>query len=80
MTTKHPPLGKDEKFIGNTESKELPEHLRHVNGFRFATPAYDIEGYKLPGYYAMIANPSAAEQYNRIMEARLIAIRKGMKP
>lgn len=73
--TRHPPLNSDEKFLGNTESNELPEHLKHIVGLRLATPAYDLNGEELPGYYAMIANPSAAEQYSRIMEARLSAIR-----
>ena len=78
MTT-HPPLLPGEKFLGNTTSKKLPEYLKSVKGIIFARPAYDIDGKKLSGHYAMIAEtPEAAEQYNRIMEARLSQIRSGM--
>ena len=79
MTT-HPPLLPGEKFLGNTTSKKLPEYLKSVKGILFVRPAYDIDGKKLSGYYAMVAEtPEAAEQYNRIMEARLSAIRTGIQ-
>ena len=79
MTT-HPPLRAGEKFLGNINLNKLPKYLKGVK-IRFSRKSYSIDGEKLPvGYYAMIAEtPEAAEQYNRIMEARLSAIRTGIQ-
>jgi hypothetical protein len=73
----HPPLEKGETFLGNTEYKFLPDYLKHLTGIRFAQPAYDINGIPLDDHYAMIADGYSAGQYNRIMEARCSAIRRG---
>lgn len=77
VITLHPKLNKGETFLGNQESNKIPEDLIHIEGLRLAQPAYDITGLKLPGYYALIANASAAGRYNTIREAQLSAICRG---
>ena len=77
MKLTHPPIHKGEKFLGNQRGSQLAPHLSHIKGIRMAQPAYDLDGEKIPGYFAMMADPSAAEEYNRVMESRLSAIRRG---
>lgn len=79
MKTLNPPLKRDETFLGNTESNIPRDELKHIKGLRFVRPAYDLDGNKLNDHWAMIADPAASAEYNRVMEASLSAIRRGMK-
>lgn len=65
--TRNPPLKSGEKFLGNVFGNKLPEHLEHITGIRLAQPAYDIYGKEIVGYWAMIANPEAAEEFDSVM-------------
>lgn len=77
--TLHPPLANGEKFLGNQLGNTLPPHLASVQGLRLASPAYDLNGGRIPGHSALVADQSGAAEYNRIQEARLSVIREGVK-
>lgn len=72
MITLHPPCGKDEIFIGNTESYRKMDHLSQIRSLRLAYPAYDITGKALPAIYAaMFLNREEESIYDRIMMSRM---------
>ena len=79
QTVVHPPLQKGEKFIGNRFSDELPEYLQNISGLRIVGPAYDIMGNILPRHFAMLATQSAANEYNKIMDAKMRETRLGFR-
>jgi hypothetical protein len=74
---KHPEPRRGEMFLGNQQGLELSESLKGIEGLRLASPAYDLDGKTITGYFALMASPAAAERYNRIKEAELSAIRQG---
>lgn len=80
MTTKHPPLKAGETFAGNVlATNGVPAHIAHLQTVRLARPAYDIYGDPLPDHCALIFGAADLQAYDRIMEARLSAIRRGVR-
>lgn len=79
LPTLHPPLAKGEKFLGNQIGQTLPSHLQGIRGLRLASPAYDLAGEMLPGHFALVADQAGVEDYSRVMESHLSAIRRGTK-
>ena len=72
----HPPIRKGETFVGNTNGKVIPEHLKSVLGIRLARPAYCLDGEIAEGMSAIFVRGIGT--YNSIQEARLSRIRKGL--
>lgn len=71
-----------ETFVGNCGSLDapatIPEYLCDLRTARLGDLALDIEGKKLPSNYRpLFIGQAEIDQYNRIMEARLSAIRRG---
>lgn len=71
----HPEASHDETFLGNVLGP-LPAHLSGIAGMRLGAVAFDIAGGRLDSAYRpVIGDAPAVSAHNRIMEARLSAIR-----
>jgi hypothetical protein len=78
----HPEQGPREVYLGNHRG-EVPAHLRSLQTLRFGGAVYDIDGCRLTGADAeglrpMFVGNGEHDAYDRIMEARLSRIRRGL--
>lgn len=81
MTYHGTEMGPDEVFLGNTPAgRPLPPEWGQLKTLRFGRQAYDLDGHKLPtDYQPVFIGRAEHAEYDRIMMARLSAIRRGEK-
>lgn len=76
---KHEPCSDDERFIGNCyyHANGIPLHLKTLTTLRIGQVAYDLHGDPIPEMRPLFIKRSEEDAYDRIMTARLSAIRRG---
>lgn len=65
----HPETGKNEAFVGNTKSGDVPQHLKGLKTARLGNQAYDIHGTKIsPDYMRpLFIGHSEEAKYDEVM-------------